>query len=83
MNQAISKILTEGHVHTRMHTASHFIIIIITVKIAAKNSNVTYSVQERKRLYKHSCFYNMLVAPYLLKKTKVILTIIFKWSFKL
>lgn len=56
MNQAISKILTEGHMHTRMHTASHFIIIIITVKIAAKNSNVTYRVQERKRLYKHSCF---------------------------
>lgn len=41
MNQAISKILTERHTH--MHTPSH---IIITVKQAAKNSNITYSMTE-------------------------------------
>lgn len=46
MNQAISKILTEQHVHTEMHMPSLIIIIIaiIILKQAVKNRNMTYSM---------------------------------------
>lgn len=72
--------------HTRMHTASHFIIIIITVKnCSQKQKRYLQSTRKKETIqtFMLSVLYNMLVAPYFLKKTKQILTIIFKWSLKL
>lgn len=72
--------------HTRMHTASHFIIIIITVKnCSQKQQRYLQSTRKKETIqtFMLPVLYNMLVAPYFLKKTKQILTIIFKWSLKL
>lgn len=72
--------------HTRMHTASHFIIIIITVKnCSQKQKRYLQSTRKKETIqtFMLSVLYNMLVASYFLKKTKQILTIIFKWSLKL
>lgn len=72
--------------HTRMHTASHFIIIIITVKnCSQKQQRYLQSTRKKETIqtFMLSVLYNMLVASYFLKKTKQILTIIFKWSLKL
>lgn len=72
--------------HTRMHTASHFIIIIITVKnCSQKQKRYLQSTRKKETIqtFMLPVLYNMLVASYFLKKTKQILTIIFKWSLKL
>lgn len=74
MNQAISKILTEQHVHTHMHTPSHIIIITIIVKQAAKNSHITYEHGDYTKSMRS--FLDKLL--HLLKKAKLILVITFK-----
>lgn len=71
----------------RVHPPSHIIIIIIIVRMAAKNSNFAYTMKEHEKITENSWFPPRINCwPYLTglgkKKTQLIPMIVFKMSIK-